>query len=161
MHPTPLPGQRHRTRGLSLIEIMTALSIIAVLAALAWPQFQAQLQKARRSEAQTALTAVLAAQSRYRSTHKHYAGSLAELGLGHDPLQHYQLRLLDLPKSAEDGAGDEPFRQGFIALAVPRVGSAQAHDQACAELRLSLRGRELTHSAQDKTGAPSTVCWPR
>ncbi len=161
IHQIASPGRWPPVRGLSLIELMIALCITGVLAAIAWPRFEAQLQKARRSEAHAALGEVLTAQSRFRSTHKHYAGSLAELGMGIDPLQHYQLRLLDLPKSAEDGADEEPFRQGFIALAVPQKGSTQAHDQACAELRLSLKGRELSRSALDKTGAPSSVCWPR
>lgn len=158
---TAITGQWHPARGLSLIELMMALTITGVLAALAWPRFEAQLQKARRSEAHAALGEVLTAQFRFRSTHKRYAGSLAELGLGIDPLHHYQLHLLDVPKSGEDGADDEPFRDGFIALAVPRKESAQAHDQACAELRLSMKGRELSRSALDKTGEPSDVCWPR
>lgn len=153
--------QLSSSQGVSLIELMVALLITAILTALAWPRFEAQVQKARRSEAQTALTEVLAAQSRYRSTHRRYAGSLAELGLGVTPLQHYQLHLLDLPRDDEGGHSEPPFHDGFVALAVPRKDSPQVHDQACAELRLSLKGREITHSALDKAGGPSLVCWPQ
>lgn len=146
---------------MSLIELLVALLITAVLAVLAWPRLEAHLHKARRSEAQAALADVLNAQARYRSTHKRYARSLAELGLGIDPLHHYQLRLLALPRSGEADADEDPFRQGFVALAVPLKSSTQIHDLACAELRLSLKGRELTHSAFDKAGNPSASCWPQ
>lgn len=118
------------------------------------------MHRARRSEAQTALSELLNAQSRYRSSHRRYAGSLAELGLAASPLQHYQLRLLDLPPADTD-ADAEPFSRGFVALATPLPGSPQAHDRACAVLRLTLDGRQLTHSASDATGSPSTPCWPQ
>ncbi|MGM9515167.1 type IV pilin protein [Roseateles sp. DB2] len=149
--------------GLSLLELMIALLITATLATLTWPRFETFLHKARRSEAQTALAEVLTAQSRYRSTHRRYAGSLAELGLAASPLMHYQLRLLDLPKSTDgdDDADAEPFSKGFVALAVPLRTSTQARDQACAELRLTLQGRQLTHSASDSGGSPNPQCWPQ
>lgn len=116
------------------------------------------MHRARRSEAQTALSELLNAQSRYRSSHRRYAGSLAELGLAASPLQHYQLRLLDLPPADTDA---EPFSRGFVALATPLPASPQAHDRACAVLRLTLDGRQLTHSASDATGSPSSPCWPQ
>ena len=155
----PAPGVRQAS-GLSLIEILVALCITATLAALAWPRFEGVLHRARRSEAQTALAEVLNAQSRYRSTHPRYAGSLAELGLAASPLEHYQLRLLDLPKS---GSAPEsaPFQHGFVALASPLRTSPQLHDLPCAELRLTLEGRQVTHSASDAAGRPSPPCWPR
>ncbi|MBB2486396.1 prepilin-type N-terminal cleavage/methylation domain-containing protein [Mitsuaria sp. WAJ17] len=153
------PARRCQS-GLSLIEVLVALCITATLAALAWPRFEGVLHRARRSEAQTALSEVLNAQSRYRSSHGRYAGSLAELGLAASPLQHYQLRLLDLPKSDADPDA-EPFSKGFVAQATPQLTSPQAHDRACAVLRLTLEGRQLTHSASDAAGRPSTPCWPR
>jgi len=152
------PAQR--CLGLTLIELLIALCITATLAAIAWPRFEGILHRARRSEAQTALSEVANAQSRYRSSHRRYAGSLAELGLGTSPLQHYQLRLLDLPKAEGDTEADA-FSHGFVALATPLPTSPQAHDRLCAELRLTLEGRQLTHSAKDAAGGPSAPCWPQ
>lgn len=176
-HTDRRPSQSHRSSpwqaGLSLIELLIALFITATLATLSWPRFETLLHKARRSEAHSALADVLHAQSRYRSTHRRYAGSLAELGLGVSPLQHYRLRLLELPKTAgSDGGTDsgtdsgtdaalEPFSNGFIALASPLRTSTQARDRACAELRITLRGRQVSHSASDEAGSPSTQCWPQ
>ncbi|HLO96793.1 MAG TPA: type IV pilin protein [Burkholderiaceae bacterium] len=181
--PWPFGDRQHRadcaSPGFSLIELMITLLITATLAAIAWPRFEEFLRKARRSEAQTALAEVLNAQSRYRSTHRHYAGSLADLGLAASPLQHYQLRLLDLPRTAETepgtGPGTEPdtdpdpdtephadpFSHGFVALASPLRTSPQARDRACAELRLTLRGRQVTQSAVDAAGSSSPQCWPQ
>lgn len=170
---SPLHHAPARQAGLSLIELLIALLITAALATLSWPRFEALLHKARRSEAHSALAEILQAQSRYRSTHRRYAGSLAELGLGLSPLQHYQLRLLDLPKPLDPGGdpdGDPhsdpdsdsaPFSKGFVALAAPLKTSTQARDRSCAELRLTLRGRQVSHSATDDTGSPSTQCWPQ
>lgn len=159
-HSAGPPPARRQGAGLSLVELLVALCITATLAALAWPHFQGAMHRARRSEAQTALSELLNAQSRYRSSHRRYAGSLAELGFGTSSLQHYQLRLLDLPKAADD-AEAEPFSKGFVALATPLHTSPQAHDRTCAVLSLTLEGRQLTHNASDATGSPSAPCWPQ
>ncbi len=159
-HSAGPPPARRQGAGLSLVELLVALCITATLAALAWPHFQGAMHRARRSEAQTALSELLNAQSRYRSSHRRYAGTLAELGFGTSSLQHYQLRLLDLPKAADD-AETEPFSKGFVALATPLHTSPQAHDRTCAVLSLTLEGRQLTHNASDATGSPSAPCWPQ
>jgi type IV pilus assembly protein PilE len=44
-----------RCRGLTLIELLTALAIVGILAAVAWPAFEGQLQKNKRREAINAL----------------------------------------------------------------------------------------------------------
>jgi len=162
-HSAGPPPARRQGAGLSLVELLVALCITATLAALAWPHFQGAMHRARRSEAQTALSELLNAQSRYRSSHRRYAGTLAELGFGTSSLQHYQLRLLDLPKAADDAddAETEPFSKGFVALATPLHTSPQAHDRTCAVLSLTLEGRQLTHNASDATGSPSAPCWPQ
>ena len=176
-HSAPWTSRLHHApafqAGLSLIEILIVLLITAALATLSWPRFETLLHKARRSEAHSALAEILHAQSRYRSTHRRYAGSLAELGMGVSPLQHYQLRLLDLPKTmdpgGDSGAGPDsdpdtdpaPFSKGFIAVASPLKTSTQTRDRVCAELRLTLRGRQVSHSATDDTGSPSPQCWPQ
>lgn len=43
------------TRGFTLIEVMIVVVIVAVLAAIAWPQYTESVNRARRSSAKTAL----------------------------------------------------------------------------------------------------------
>lgn len=154
-------------RGLTLIELLIVLLITAVLCGIAWPHFETQLQRARRSEAQSALGSLLNAQARYRSTHRRYASSLTELGWRDSSLRHYQLRVEGLTSPARGGdAGgpadpDEPFMTGFVGIAWPLTASPQVRDTSCAQLRLTLEGRQVTHAAIDASGVASTGCWPQ
>jgi len=54
-----LPLQRRQRyyarRGMSLIELLTVLLIVGLLAALAWPSYRSQLQRSHRAQAAVAL----------------------------------------------------------------------------------------------------------
>lgn len=150
----------HPSAGFTLIELLLALLISALLCAIAWPRFEMLVRKARRSEAQAALTSLLQAQARYRSTHRHYASHVSDLGNA-PPLQHYELDLQALPKPSDGPPPEDPFQFGFVAVATPRLSSPQQHDSPCAELRLTLDGQQLTHTAINSTGAASGECWPQ
>lgn len=152
----PLP----QWRGFTLIELLIALLISAVLCVLAWPRLEVQLHQARRSEAHTALTGLLHAQTRYRSSHHHYARSLAELGLAGASLRHYQVHLVGLPLPDAGSAVSDPFALGFVGVATPLPGSTQMRDTSCAELRLTLDGRQVSQTATDRAGNAADACWP-
>jgi len=47
--------EAERTRGFTLVEVMIAVVIIAILAAIAYPAYTSHLQKARRADATTTL----------------------------------------------------------------------------------------------------------
>lgn len=49
--------RRRSTLGLTLIEVLVTLALVALLWGLAWPAYQAQMQRARRAEARQALLA--------------------------------------------------------------------------------------------------------
>jgi len=69
-----------RPRGFSLIEMMIALVVVAVLAGVAYPGFLQLLRKARRGDAIMALLGVQQAQERWRANSPRY-GTLEELGI--------------------------------------------------------------------------------
>jgi type IV fimbrial biogenesis protein FimT len=55
----PFPSRAARARGLSLIELMVAVAVVAVLATLGAPSFMRQMAASRLSSAATDLTAAL------------------------------------------------------------------------------------------------------
>jgi len=70
---TPLQANARRRQGFTLIEIMIAVVIVAILAAIALPSFIDSVRKSRRSDAFAALSAVQQAQERWRANMALYA----------------------------------------------------------------------------------------
>lgn len=139
-----------RTRGFTLIEIVTVLGVASVLSSIAWPSFQGSLQKARRAEAMLAVAQLQIAQERWYANRGRY-GSLEELRM---PVRtsagHYQLEVL------------EADAQGYVAVA--QASGAQARDTLCRRLRLVVAGGTTTHgSGADERytndAAANRRCW--
>lgn len=138
-------------RGFTLLELLVALSIVAILAALSIPSYQQHVRQARRADGQTALLRLAIAQERFRARCSRYADRIdgasgcapnaESLGLGlntRSPDGHYQLSLT------------EASAFGFVAHAEPIGHQAgdQAHGVACNPLTIDQDGRR----------EPS-VCW--
>lgn len=117
-----------RRAGFSLLELVCAVAVVAILAALVLPGFERQVLRARRADAQVAALRVQTAQERYRSHAPRY-GSLGEIGIGTaSEAGHYAL---DLPNWDADG-----FELLLVAM------NHQARDQDCRYL--SLQWRHMT-----------------
>ena len=76
-----------RARGFTLVELMAAVAIVAILTALAMPSYKEHVAKSRRSEAMTALLDGAQALERYYSANSTYAtakgsGTLAGVTTG-------------------------------------------------------------------------------
>jgi type IV pilus assembly protein PilE len=70
-----------RARGFSLIELMTVLVIIGVLAAIAYPAYQDYVRRANRSTAQSFMMTIASRQEQYLLTNRSYAATAAALNL--------------------------------------------------------------------------------
>lgn len=113
--------------GFTLIEAMMVVAVIAILATIAYPSYQGQIYKAKRSDAQAALLRIQLEQEKWRANRISYAQSLSDLGLSVDsPDGHYQLAII--PDSATP--------TGFIATA--RAQGAQAGDAGCGVITLAV-----------------------
>lgn len=131
-----------RLRGMTLMELMIALAIVAILAALAYPSYRDSLMRGRRIDAIGSLLAVRVAQERWRANHTAYAG-LDELGHADASADgYYGLRVL-----AHDVAG-------FLAIAQPRADGPQRGD-SCGTYAVDQHGPRLTGGYADAT------CWRR
>jgi type IV pilus assembly protein PilE len=144
--PTPRPW------GFTLLEVMVAMAISAVLATAALPSFQRAIHKARRADALVALVRVQTAQARYRANHRSY-GSLADIQLSNTSADgHYKLAL------------EQPAATGYVVLA--QATGAQAADTECRHLRLTVDGTQLLMASGSDAGTANPPqlnrsCWAR
>jgi type IV pilus assembly protein PilE len=84
-HPVG-PGVRlRRLLGFSLIELMITVAVIAILATVAYPQYQDYVRRGNRSAAQTFMMTVAQRQEQYLLTNRSYATTIAALNLTQPP----------------------------------------------------------------------------
>jgi type IV pilus assembly protein PilE len=131
-------------RGFTLVELCVVLALAGLLAAMAWPSWQAQLQRGQRADAVTALMRVQLAQESYRAHHGLYAAQLNVLRGAATTVSGQGLYDIELT-----GGGDR-----YEARARARAGSAVSADRACAVLQLQVRDGLSEY-------APSARCWNR
>ena len=137
MHPGP-----PRRRGFTLVEMLVALSLAALLLGLALPTLRGQELRAARLDAVEALTRLQAAQERYRSQHGLYAADLGALlgAQGTSAQGRYALSLALV--------GPEGYDATANAL------GPQSRDGGCSTLTLRVR------QGFAETG-PDAGCWLR
>ncbi len=141
-----MPGlARRRDQGFTLVELCVVLAVAGVLASVAWPSMQAQLQRGRRADAVAALMRVQLAQESYRAHHGLYAPQLLALQGASSTRSREGLYDIEL-------VGDGPNR--YEARAVARAGSVVAGDPACAVMSVQVREGVAEFM-------PSARCWNR
>lgn len=133
------------SKGITLIELMIAVAIVAILAAVAYPSYSRYMLTSHRTEAQAALVRVSNLEERYFMDNNSY-GSLFDLGLTATSAAtslvtengYYTLR------SVVSGA--------TYTLTATATGS-QSSDTECGSLSLDSSGHKSSSTASADT------CW--
>ena len=136
-----------KPRGFTLLEVLTALVVVGVLAAIAIPSWRSHLLRTRRAEAMNALLAVQRAEDEHFGRNGLYAAGPAALGLP-ATTEHgaYALQIT----TSDDGLA-------YVASARALAASGQADDARCAEFRIDHNGQRRAFGADGVERSPD--CW--
>lgn len=144
--------------GMTLVELMIVVVILAILAAVAWPSYQNAVQRSRRADAVAALTEIMQSQERWRAKYPSYRDSFAATETepawptdSHD--RHYSLTLVDVTAN------------GYTARASVKDGSPQTADSNCLSMRVTMAGGNIAYTSgtsADATNAGNPdPCWQK
>jgi type IV pilus assembly protein PilE len=103
-----------------LVELMVAVTIVAILAAIAYPAYTSQIIKSRRAATQATLMDIAQRQQQYLLDARSYAPDASSLRvtIPNDVSSWYTITIAA-------GAGPPPT---FTATATPKAGTAQSND---------------------------------
>lgn len=151
-----LPRTSVRTKGFGLIELMIAVAIVAILAAIAYPSYTEYVSRGRRADGKAALLRIQQAQERWRSSNTVYATK-----------DQLSAAPYSVPMVSENGyyelevsVDQNPIiaAQGYSATAKPK--GTQTKDTKCANLTVTLAAGVLTYGASGSASSDAkSYCW--
>lgn len=145
------PHTRRALAGVTLIELLTVMVVIAILASIAVPSYRSYLLRANRSDAKSALMQLQVAQEKYFLQFNKYTNKVADAppaGLGISDTTTHGYYKLTVPTLAADG-------QSYTAKATPIDGAGQSDDKKCKTFTIDDRG---TKKIESGTGDADS-CW--
>ncbi|MEJ1965719.1 MAG: type IV pilin protein [Gammaproteobacteria bacterium] len=137
--------------GVTLMELLTVMVVIGILAAIAVPSYRSYLLRANRADAKSALLEVRVAQEKYFLQNNKYTDKVTDApptGLGMSGSTTHGYYAISIPTL---GTG----AQSYTAKATPIAGAGQTDDKKCDSFTLSDTGvRGITGTSPD-----SDSCW--
>lgn len=148
-----LPRRNRSAAGLTLVELLTAMALTAILASLSYPSFRSVILRVHRADVLSTLAHIQLLQQRHRSNRPSFA-TLAELGLSQTTAGG-RYRLQDRTP---------PTAQGFLILASAQ--GAQAADLPCSHLLLEINGAQARFASGPDAAvangeSDNQRCWGR
>jgi type IV pilus assembly protein PilE len=118
-------------RGFTLIELMIAVAVIGILAAIAYPSYQDSLRKSRRSDAINALGAAQLEQEKWRTNNTTY-GTLANIGISATSSEgYYAISVAGSVNTTTCAGSGSPSGSAYAIRAEAVAGTSQANDTGC------------------------------
>ena len=132
--------QKKQQRGFTLIELMIVVAVIGILAAIAYPSYQDQVRKSRRSDGFSALSDLQLAQEKLRGNCPFYA------------------QLLDDPDGDVDGRSDCNGTAALTDVAAAAGGVSQRGFYAIAIVAGTASGNAYTVTATPQGDQANDRC---
>jgi len=133
-------GSVMRQSGFTLIEVMLIVTLIAILALIAYPSYQTNIRKAKRNDAIEALLRIQLAEEKWRVSDTDYA-TLAELG---NPTTKEGFYSITIPVNSATG-------YTIKATAIGDQANDSVNGTSCSPLLLQI-------TAGGETKSPA-ACW--
>ncbi|WP_428898301.1 prepilin-type N-terminal cleavage/methylation domain-containing protein [Parelusimicrobium proximum] len=130
-------------RGFTLIELLVVVLIIAILAAVALPQYTKAVDKSRATEMMLTLSALYQSAERYRLANDENPTSLDQLDVTLPSNRHYEYFVYEngvYGGSPSQGASFIIYRLYYNA---PNLSSYSNHTNLCAAANTNERGKDL------------------
>jgi type IV pilus assembly protein PilE len=150
---------RRRLMGFTLIELVIAMVVAAMLAAIAIPSYSNYVRKSRRTEAKTVLLDLASLEERFYSTNNSYTATAAQLGYASLPFNtasnYYSISQSNFVPAVGATAATPAGTPATYTFTATAIGD-QAKDVLCATLSINQTG------VQTATGTdpnPNTDCW--
>lgn len=140
-----------RQRGMTLMELLTVVVVIGILASIAIPSYRRYLMRAQRSDATTTLLRLATAQEKHYLQYGTYVTTASALGNSHASGG------VGVPTTSERGFYTLSITDngglGYLATATPVAGGGQATDTTCASFTITESGtkRAYNSASADKT----------
>ncbi len=156
--------QTQSQHGFSLIELVVAMLIAAILAAVAIPAYSNYTRKAHRVEAKNALLDMASLEERYMSTNNTYSQTTSDLGYGTTtttlPLTigsgYYQITQLQFAAAVAPTSTTSVGTPATYTITVTAYGD-QLKDTTCRTFTVTSAGAQ---TAQDSSSVDQTAtCW--
>jgi type IV pilus assembly protein PilE len=116
-----------RMRGFTLIELMIAVAIVAILTAIAVPSYALFMKKSRRGDTEATLMDIAQREQQYLIDARAYAPDVATLNttVPVDVSAYYTIQICQTAVPCAAPGGTPPT---FAIIATPIAGTAQAGD---------------------------------
>ena len=130
---------KSQIKGFTLVELLIAVAIVAILGAVAFPAYTDFVARSNRTEAQRELLRIANLQEQLYIDTRSYTADMESLGLDSDPFTtengHYTI--------------DAALADGGFVLTATASAQQKANDSSCPTLSVSDTGQKL----------PATNCW--